>query len=80
MTVVAAVSASVALSLGIWLALGVMTMAPRRPTDTEILGAVPAEVTEHQARALRGELHADLQLPPSEDDGTEDLRSPPNVT
>lgn len=70
----AALSASVAFAIGVWLTVAVMTMSTRRPTTTEILGAVPAGVTERQARALRAEIHADLQLPPPEDDHTEDLR------
>ncbi|GAA1480620.1 hypothetical protein GCM10009624_10600 [Gordonia sinesedis] len=69
----AAVAASVAFSLGVWITVAVMTLAARnRPTC--LLASAGTDLTESQARALRAEVHADLQLPPSEDDHTEDLR------
>ena len=56
------------------LGYGLVFAAVRPNVPADLLAAVPIDPTEVQARALRGQVHEDLQLPPAEADDTEDLR------
>lgn len=74
----AAVSASVAFTLGVWLTVAVMVLAARRrPAATCVLAGVPREATESMARVLAAEIRPRSPGRGRASSNTEGLRSSP---